>query len=68
MLVLNRRKGESVVIGHEIEVTVLEVRGDRIKLGFRGPADVPIHRAELEAKIAAECGELQPVGCTCGRW
>lgn len=47
MLVLSRRMGERVVIGHEIEVTVLEVRGNRVKLGVRGPADVPVHREEL---------------------
>jgi len=52
MLVLSRKPGEVVVIGREIEVTVLEIRGDRVKLGFRGPLEVPIHRGELWAKIA----------------
>jgi carbon storage regulator len=51
MLVLTRKTDEAIVIGRDIEVTVLEVRGDRVKLGFRGPPDVPIHRAEVREKI-----------------
>jgi carbon storage regulator len=47
MLVLSRRQGERVIIGQEIEVTVLEIHGNRVKLGVRGPADVPICREEL---------------------
>ncbi|MHB8897718.1 MAG: carbon storage regulator CsrA [Thermoguttaceae bacterium] len=54
MLVLSRKRGEAVVIGRDITVTVLEVRGDRVKLGFSGPAEVPIHRAELRVKIQRE--------------
>ncbi|MFZ5833231.1 MAG: carbon storage regulator CsrA [Planctomycetota bacterium] len=64
MLVLSRKQGEAIMIGPDIEVVVLEVRGDRVKLGFRGPADVPIHRAEVHRRIvdgepkqhAAHCG------------
>jgi carbon storage regulator len=55
MLVLSRKRGETVVIGRDIEVTVLEVRGERVKLGFRGPDDVPIHRGEIQEKIDACC-------------
>ncbi|MBN2476025.1 MAG: carbon storage regulator [Pirellulales bacterium] len=51
MLVLSRKRGERIVIGQEIEVVVLEVRGDRVKLGFVGPAEVPIHRRETHEKI-----------------
>jgi carbon storage regulator len=47
MLVLTRKRGERTMIGDEISVTVLEVRGDRVKLGFAGPAEVPIHREEV---------------------
>ena len=39
-----------MVIGHDIEVTVLKIHGNRVKLGIRGPADVPIHRQELQAR------------------
>ena len=47
MLVLSRKKGERIRIGESVEVTVLESRNGRVKLGFSGPAEVPIHRAEL---------------------
>lgn len=53
MLVLSRKQGERVHIGEEIEVTVLEVRGNRVRLGLRGPPSVPIHRGEIHAKIEA---------------
>ncbi len=51
MLVLSRKCGERIVIGNDITVTVLEVRGDRVKLGFSAPVEVPIHRAEVHEKI-----------------
>ena len=52
MLVLSRKQGQRVVIGKDIHVTVLEVRGDRVKLGFEGPVEVPIHREEVSERIA----------------
>jgi carbon storage regulator len=51
MLVLGRKRGESIVVGDDIIVTVLEVRGDRVKLGFTASAEVPIHRAEVHRRI-----------------
>jgi carbon storage regulator len=54
MLVLSRKPGEAVVIGGNIEVTVLEVHGDRVKLGLCGPADVPFRREEVQRRIARE--------------
>jgi carbon storage regulator len=51
MLVLSRKKGERIIIGDNIEVTVVEIRGDRIKLGFVGPQEVPIHREEVYRRI-----------------
>lgn len=51
MLVVTRKNGEQLMIGHDIEVTVLKIRGNRVKLGIRGPVDVPIYRKELEARI-----------------
>jgi carbon storage regulator len=53
MLVLTRKIGERVVIGSEVNVVVLEVHGDRVKLGFSGPPEVPIHRQEVSQRIAA---------------
>jgi carbon storage regulator len=52
MLVLSRKTGEKVVIGDKIEVTVLQVRGDRVKLGFSAPEEVAIHRRELRERVA----------------
>lgn len=54
MLVLSRKCGETVVIGNKIKVTVIEVRGDRVRLGFQSPAEVPIHRQEVHDRIVAE--------------
>lgn len=51
MLVLSRKLGEQIVIGHNVTVTVLEVRGSRVKLGVAGPAEVSIHRQELELQL-----------------
>jgi carbon storage regulator len=63
MLVLSRKRGERVVIGKDIYVTVLEVRGDRVKLGFECPAEVPVHRKEISERIAETSRGLDPAGC-----
>jgi carbon storage regulator len=47
MLVFTRKAGEQVVIGDEVRLMVLEVRGSKVKLGFSGPVEVPIHRSEV---------------------
>ncbi len=47
MLVLSRRVGESIVIGDEVTVTVLEVRGDVVRVGIKAPRSVTVHREEL---------------------
>lgn len=51
MLVLTRKVGESVQIGEEIEITVLSVQGDQIKLGINAPRNVDIHRKEIYLSI-----------------
>jgi carbon storage regulator len=53
MLVLSRRVGESVVIGDDVTITVLEVRGDVVRIGVDAPRHVKIHRAELLAELEA---------------
>ena len=58
MLVLSRKVGEVVVIGGGIEITVLEVSGSRVKLGFRAPQDVEILRREI-AEAASFRNERQ---------
>ena len=54
MLILSRRPGESVKIGHDVTVTVLGVRGGQVRLGFTAPHDVAVHRQELYERIQAE--------------
>ena len=53
MLVLTRRAGESVVIGDDIVITVLEARGDVIRLGINAPRDVQVHREEDYKELKA---------------
>ncbi len=47
MLVLSRKKDQSIVINDNIVVTVVDIRGDKVRLGFDAPKDVPIHRREV---------------------
>lgn len=51
MLALSRKQGESVVIGNDIEITILEVKGDQVKVGISAPKSVPIYRKELYTQI-----------------
>jgi carbon storage regulator len=51
MLVLRRRVGESIVIGDDVTITVLEVRGDVARIGIRAPRSIAVHRAELLAEL-----------------
>ena len=51
MLALTRKKGESLVINNNIEISILEVRGDQIKIGITAPKDVPIYRKEVYKQI-----------------
>ena len=54
MLVLTRKKHEAIVINNEITVTVVEIIGDRVRLGVEAPKDVPIHRREVWEAIKRE--------------
>ena len=54
MLVFSRYKGESIDISGGITVTVVEIRGDKVRLGIQAPSDVPVHRAEILERIVAE--------------
>lgn len=51
MLILSRKKGERILIGNDIEVTIVDVKGNRVKLGFTAPAEVAIHRAEVHQRM-----------------
>ena len=67
MLVLSRSRGQEIVIGGTMTVTVLEVRGDKVKLGFAGPAEVPVHRKEVHDRLEHEAFSWhslgEPVAC-----
>ena len=54
MLALTRKKGESLMLNNDIEVTVLEIRGDQVKLGISAPKTVPIYRKEVFVQIQKE--------------
>ena len=51
MLVLSRKKNESIIIRDDIVVMVVEVRGDKVRLGIEAPREVPVHRREVYEKI-----------------
>ena len=51
MLTLSRKKNESIVINNDIEVTVLEIKGDQVKIGITAPKSVPVYRKEVYAQI-----------------
>ena len=51
MLVLSRKKNESICISDNIVVTVVEIRSDKVRLGIEAPRDVPVHRREIYEKI-----------------
>ena len=54
MLALTRKKGESLVINNNVEITVLEIIGDQVKIGINAPKDVPIYRKEVYLQIQEE--------------
>ena len=54
MLVLTRKIDESITIGHSITISVLEVKGNQVKLGVTAPKDIPINRTEVYEKIMSE--------------
>ncbi len=54
MLALTRKKGETLVFNNDIEVTVLEIRGDQVKLGIKAPRSVPVYRKEVYIQIQKE--------------
>ena len=51
MLVLSRKKNESIVINNDIIITVVEIRGDKVRLGIVAPKEVPVHRQEVYEAI-----------------
>lgn len=54
MLVLSRQRDESIMIGDNIVVTIVDIRGDKVRLGINAPAEVPVHRQEVYEAIQRE--------------
>ncbi|MFB3430372.1 MAG: carbon storage regulator CsrA [Phycisphaerales bacterium] len=54
MLVLSRQRDETIMIGDDIEITVVDVRGDKVRLGINAPAKIAVHRKEVYEAIRAE--------------
>jgi carbon storage regulator len=59
MLVLSRHRDESIRIGEDITVTVIDVRGDKVRLGIEAPSDIPVHRQEVYDAIQRENRKAQ---------
>ncbi len=59
MLVLSRKKDEKIVIGDNITLMVIEIRGDKVRLGIDAPRDVAVHREEVYEAIKREAGQKQ---------
>ena len=59
MLVLSRQKDESIMIGDDVEITIVDVRGDKVRLGITAPKEIPVHRMEVYEAIQREKSEKQ---------
>ncbi|MEZ6143700.1 MAG: carbon storage regulator CsrA [Zavarzinella sp.] len=69
MLVLSRKKNESVVINNNVVVTIVEVRGDKVRLGIVAPRDVSVHRQEIynaiyDVKLTDDAKATKPITAT----
>ena len=54
MLVLSRQRDESIMIGEKVVVTIVDIRGDKVRLGIEAPAEIPVHRQEIYEAIKRE--------------
>jgi carbon storage regulator len=54
MLVLSRQRDESIMIGDDVEITIVDVRGEKVRLGISAPAHIPVHRKEVYEAIKRE--------------
>jgi carbon storage regulator len=59
MLVLSRQRDESIMIGDDVKITIVDVRGDKVRLGITAPKEIPVHRMEIYEAIQREKREKQ---------
>ena len=64
MLALSRKKNEAIVINNNVEITVLEIKGDQVKLGISAPKEVPVYRKEVYVQIQEANKEAMSVVST----
>jgi len=62
MLVLTRKSNQSIMIGDEIEISVLSIMGEKVRIGIQAPRDIPVFRKEVYLEIQAERGQVTAVG------
>ena len=56
MLVLSRQRDESIMIGDDVEIVIVDIRGDKVRLGITAPTEIPVHRKEVYETIKREGG------------
>ena len=62
MLVLTRKSNQSIMIGDDIEITVLSIMGEKVRIGIQAPRDIPVFRKEVYLEIQAERGQVTAGG------
>ena len=62
MLVLTRQRDESIMIGDDVEITIVDVRGDKVRLGITAPKHIPVHRREIYDAIQREKAQKAEAG------
>ncbi len=62
MLVLTRKSNQSIMIGDDIEITVLSIMGEKVRIGIQAPREIPVFRKEVYLEIQAERGEVRAAG------